>query len=142
MRRQILICILALAFVSLPVFCIAQSSGTGAEASSEPASSCARIQLGAIGSETEETTDQTQTGTADQEYMDSLYYEESQAQTQEGEAGQGAGSEGAAAEGQTIEEWNCNEELNADGTLTCFKPSAPDVPVICTVEGENVFCPE
>jgi len=128
MKRYTLVLMLALSVVVLPLMGRTQDdSATGSAAGSDATASCARIQMGAVTGEEEsgEATGQAAEDGALQDYYD---YQEST----------GVEQQSTGSEQQTVE-ISCNEELNEDGTLTCF---CGQTPIVCTVEGEDVYCPE
>ncbi|MFA4972698.1 MAG: hypothetical protein WC683_08800 [bacterium] len=121
MRRYALILLLALSMAVLPLMGRAQDdSSAGSTTGSDAAASCAKIQMGAV-TGGEESGEETGEATDDEALQDYYDYQDS------------AGSE------QQTTEYNCNEQLNEDGTLTCF---CGETPIVCTVEGEDVYCPE
>lgn len=122
MRRYALILLLALSMAVLPLMGRAQDdSSAGSTTGSDAAASCAKIQMGAVTEGEESGEEGTGEATDDEALQDYYDYQDS------------AGSE------QQTTEYNCNEQLNEDGTLTCF---CGETPIVCTVEGEDVYCPE
>lgn len=115
MRRYALILMLALSVVILPLMGRAQGDASaGSAAGSDSAAGCGKIQLGAVSGGEESNKDIDKEQTADDGALQDYYNYQ-----------QPAGGE------QQTAEYSCNDGSNADGTVNCFNPSAPDVPIIC-----------
>ncbi|MBN1282760.1 MAG: hypothetical protein JXA24_03190 [Proteobacteria bacterium] len=135
MKERIFVLLLTTALIALPVMGTALGQESGADASSEPAAGCGRISLGGVSSDEAAVTDQAGAGS----YMGTEgAYDDFEYEQQAADALNQQGAEGQEAAGQEIELY-CEEQLNPDGTLTCY--DANNQPIICTVEGEDILCP-